>query len=78
MHFRLMHVHVLQWVAYLLLLLYWHPFPTVLLPCLCSTQQQSLVTWCNVSSFKLVTLPAFLHRSAKHGDMRCLSYETQH
>jgi len=65
----------------LLLLLYWHPFPTVLLPCLCSTQQLSLATglkWCNVSGFKLVTLPALLHRSAKHGDTRCLSYETQH
>jgi hypothetical protein len=65
----------------LLLLLYWHPFPTVLVPCLYSTRQLSLATdlkWCNVSGFKLVSLPALLHRSAKHGDMRCLSYETQH
>jgi hypothetical protein len=64
----------------LLLLLYWHPFPTVLLPCLCTTQQLSLATdlnRCNVSGFKLLCLPALLHRSANCGDMRCLSYETQ-
>jgi len=65
----------------LLLLLYWHPFPTVFLPCLCSTQQLSLATdkpvkWYNVSGFKLVSLPALLHRSEKHGDKRCLSYES--
>jgi hypothetical protein len=65
----------------LLLLLYWYPFPTVLLPCLCSIQQLSLamdIKWCNVRGFKLVSLPALLYGSAKHGDMRCLSYETQH
>lgn len=64
----------------LLVLLYWHPFPTVLLPCLCSTQQLSIamdIKWCNVRGFKPVSLPV-LHGSAKHGDMRCLSYETQH